>query len=204
MSFPQNENTEPLVSVFGTSQNALLRFQRCSPRSYKRQHSSSVSHTFRWLTFQVRIATDGSLRIDQNPRLVYENVIEVRRGGAVDSFVLCQHRGKHKLCHTGRHIQSKPQPREAVPLTTKDHTQVGPQGLVESYLQVRSAKVNNRHVSSQPPPLSYLVSTNIRVRCERVHVRVQLTEIHHRPYLVFILLNDRGINPFAGPNFSSS
>ena len=55
MGFPQNENTERLVSVSGTSPNALLRFQRSSPRSppnFKTQHYGAVSDTFRSLTFK--------------------------------------------------------------------------------------------------------------------------------------------------------
>ena len=71
MSFPQNENTGRLVSVSGTTPNALLRFQRSSPRSpnFNTQHSSSISHTFRWLTLKsVPQQIYSSLSIDQKPR----------------------------------------------------------------------------------------------------------------------------------------
>ena len=119
-----------------------------APPNVKTQHSSSVSHMFRWLTLKSVSQHMVLYALNRNHVLVYEIVIEVRRRGTVDSFVLCQHRSKHKLHHTGRHIQSKPQPREAVPLTTKYHSLLGPQGFVDSYLQVRSMKVNNRHVSS--------------------------------------------------------
>ena len=170
-----------------------------APPNLKTQHSSSVSYTFRWLTLNSVPHQMLLYVVNRNHVLIYENVIEVRRSRAVHNLIMRQHSGKHRLHHTGCHIQSKPQPREVVHLTTKDHSLVGPQGFVDSYLQVRSVKVNNRHDSSYLPPLSYLASTNICVLCERIHVRVQFTEIHHLPYLVFTLLNDRhqGNKPFC-------
>ena len=117
-----------------------------APPNAKTQHSGSVSDTFHWLTFKSIPQQNGPLRINSIHVLVYENVIELIRSGTIDSFALRPHRGKHGLHHTGRHIQSKPQPCEAVPFTTKYHSLVGPQGFVDSYMQVLSAKVNDRHV----------------------------------------------------------
>ncbi|KRZ11560.1 hypothetical protein T4B_2135, partial [Trichinella pseudospiralis] len=160
------------------------------PRNLQSKEAGSVSGTLVGFARQPIVRQMPLHAVHSDDAFVHQDVVDVRRGSFPDIRIPGEHAVQHGFHHQWCDIQAESQTGQAVSLAFEDHSLIWPQGYVDADLQVGLFQSISATSTPCLRTLAAFGYTRLRRRLA-LNVGVQLPEVHHRPDLLRVSLDQR-------------